>query len=138
EPTYSRMRSSPLVSGITLSTMRTSKLLSVNKRCAWRGVVVLTTSCPSSRSARLRVLRIFSSSSTRRIEPRGVVISLVEVFRCRRRPRVPLESAWRRTKGQVDPDLGAPARLARDRNRAAKPLHDVLGDGKTKPGAAAL
>src|SRR4029453_3324494 len=49
-----------------------------------------------------------------------------------------IASAWRRTKGQVDPDLGAPARLARDRNRAVKALHDVLRNGKTKPGAAAL
>ena len=47
-------------------------------------------------------------------------------------------SRRRRGERQVDPDLGAAARLARHGNRAAKSLDDVLGDGEAEPGAAAL
>ena len=70
-PTYSRIRSRPLSSGMTLSTMNTSNERSASSRWASRGLVVSMTSWPASRSARPSALRIFSSSSTSRIDPRG-------------------------------------------------------------------
>ena len=96
-PTYSRIRSRPLSSGITLSTTKHVERCARRAAAApARGLVVSTTSCPSSRSARPSAFRIFSSSSTSRIEPRCVVMSHAGL-RAARRER------------QVDADLGAAA-----------------------------
>ena len=74
EPTYSRIRSRPVSSGIMLSTINRSNVRSPRSRWACLGSVVSTTWWPASRSARPNAFKIFSSSSTRRIEPRCVVI----------------------------------------------------------------
>ena len=67
--TSSRISSRPVRSGIRLSTTSRSKGRSASSRCASRGLVVATHSWPSSRRARPSALRIFSSSSTSRMEP---------------------------------------------------------------------
>ena len=65
----SRISSSPVVSGMRLSTRSRSNVRASSSRRASRGPGASTTSWPSSRSTRPSVFRIFSSSSTSRIEP---------------------------------------------------------------------
>ena len=96
-------------SGITLSTMRTSnasfsqQALRLRADCWCRRRPVRRHAAPGRGS-----LRIFSSSSTRRIEPRGVIISLVEVFGAASVPRVRLAPHQRASRSGP----GAPARFA--------------------------
>ena len=126
-PTSSRIRSRPLSSGIRLSTTSTSKGRSASSRCASRGAA---SSRPrrgrASRSARPSALRIFSSSSTRRMEPRWAS----SASGC--------SGGGGRMRGQLDADLGAAPGRARHRDRAAQALDDVLGDRQAEAGAAAL
>jgi len=71
----SRISSRPVFSGMRLSTTSRSKGRLASSRWASRAPPAATTSWPSSRSARPRALRIFSSSSTSRMEPRCVTIN---------------------------------------------------------------
>ena len=91
-----------------------------SSRCASRGLPIDTTSCPSSRSACARALRIFASSSTSRIEPVVLVMLL----------------AWRRAGSSMRTSVPR-RRLAGDGDPAPKSLDDVPGDRKTDAGSGA-
>ena len=71
--TSSRMTSRPVMSDIRLSMTRTSNDCAAIAFCAARPPGASVTRWPSARSARPTVFLIFSSSSTRRMEPVAVM-----------------------------------------------------------------
>src|SRR6185295_11070598 len=122
----SRISSSPVMPGMTLST--TSRSNAFSWSCFWapRADVVSTTSCPSSRKARPRRLRIFSSSSARRIEPWIALMVRFPAYQDAERVDGSQVYLWR-TERKVDADFRADPALAADGQPAAHPLDDVLG-----------
>src|SRR5258708_37386613 len=129
EANKSRMSSSPVRSGIRLSTTKRSKVRRDSKRWASRALEVATTSCPSSRRARPRALRSRSSSSTRRMLPWGSISG---------GPGAGRGDGGGRRRGQLDPDLRPFGGPILGGERAPQGVDDVRGDGEAEPGPRAL
>ena len=135
----SRIRSSPVTSGIWLSTSSTSKLRSPR---IWRAALALsmaTTSWPSSASALARSWRIFASSSTMSTEP-GNAAESCALWTKRVAPAAPTrggEGGAGRAGSVRRMVVPAPGWLSTSM-RPPRPSTMFLRDGQADAGAAPL